>query len=948
MGLMCTGMVAMAVWMGAQVAADPFNGAEWLRDPRFQWVPVVNLLHRERDKGPEPVGPQNVHTLFRKEVTLREKPQSAVLTITGDDYYKFYINGFRVVQGPEPGYANAYPYYLLEVTPFLEKGTNCLAAHAYYQGLINRVWNSGDGRSGFMLVLDITYADGGRERFVTDPSWRCLELSAYDGDKTVGYKTQFLEDIDLRKMPLGWQSVGFDDQVWLSPLVGRQDHQFVVQVTPPLQVYPVKPKVVKQLQKGRYFYDFGTEIVGCTRVRIKGSAGTVITVRHGEELSAPDTVRFEMRANCNYEEHPVLSGAKDLVEFYDYKAFRYVEILDAPEKPEVWVDVRHHPFDPAKCEFKSADKNVEAIWNLCRNGVQMDCQGGFLDCPSREKGQYLGDSVISSRSHLWLTGDPTLTRKALVDFAHSQQIDPGMMAVAPGSFMQEIAEYSLQYPLLLANYYRMTGDRAFTELIVDSTFDALFGYFAKFENWSSLLEGISKKKEKWVLVDWPQELRDGFDYEYADGKANAVVNAFYYGALRTAAELCRDLGRDGKAYDKHADKVAAGFAAKLADSKTGLYVDAPGSKHSSLHANAIPLYFGLTAGADKDKMLGLIREKRLSCGVYIAPYVIEACFRNGAAELGYDLLTSTDEHSWREMLKNGATTCMEAWGPDQKKNASWCHAWSSSPIYLLAGDVMGLSPAAPGWTRIRIAPPVLQDLPEMRLRVPIPQGEVIVRHLPGKGYVAMVPEGIEVDVPSADSAPVHVEKRTSLGKPEFTQSLAEQLARIDWSGRVGSDEGIFVSIPEQKLYLIEKGRPVWQARCSTATAGVGSREGSLQTPTGWHKVETKIGDGKPWGQVFESRNATKDVWQPGMEVKEDLVLTRVLPLDGMEPGVNQGKDAEGKVIDSRARGIYIHGTNGEGNIGTPASHGCVRLLNDDVITLFNRVSKGIPVYISDK
>ncbi len=938
----------MALWVGAQAATDPFDGAEWLRDPRFQGVPVINVMHREKDSKPDPAGPRNMHTLFRREVTLRDKPQSAVMVITGDDYYKFYINGFRVVQGPEPGYPNAYPYYLLEVAPFLEKGPNCLAAHAYYQGLINRVWNSGDGRSGFMLALDVTYADGTRERFVTDPSWRCVALSAYDGDKTVGYKTQFLEDIDMRKMPVGWQSVGFDAAAWTPPLLGRQDHYFTLQSTPPLQVYAVKPKQVKKLDKGHYFYDFGTEIVGCTRIRIQGSAGTVITVRHGEELSAPDTVRFDMRANCVYEERPILSGGKDVIEFYDYKAFRYMEILDAPEKPEVWVDVRHHPFDPGKCSFTSSDKNLEAIWSICRNGVQMGSQGGFLDCPTREKGQYLGDAVITSRSHLWLTADPTLTRKALVDFAHSQQIDPGMMAVAPGSFMQEICEYSLQYPLLLANYYRMTGDRAFTELIVDSTFDKLFGYFAAFENWSSLLEGISKKNEKWVLVDWPQELRDGFDYDYADGKANAVVNAFYYGALRTAAQLCRDLGRDGKAYDKHAAKVAAGFAAKLANADTGLYVDAPGSKHSSLHANAIPLYFGLTKGADKDKILALIREKRLSCGVYIAPYVIEACFQNGAADLGYDVLTSTDLHSWREMLKNGATTCMEAWGPDQKKNTSWCHAWSSSPIYLLAGDVMGLSPAEPGWKRIRIAPPVIKDLPEMYLRVPIPQGEIIVRHVPGKGYMAMIPEGIEADVPPIEGVPVQVEKRASLGKPVLTQALADQLARAGWAGRVGSGAGIFVSIPEQMFYLIENGVPVWQARCSTAAAGAGSREGSLQTPAGWHKIETKIGDGKPWGQVYESREAAKTIWQPGMEVKDDLVLTRVLPLDGLEAGVNQGKDAEGKVVDSRARGIYIHGTNGEDKIGTPASHGCIRLLNDDVIALFDRVAKGVPVYISDK
>ena len=938
MGAMWTGMVSVVVWMSAQAATDPFSGAEWLRDPRFQGVPVVNVYHRERDKGPEPVGPQNVHTLFRRDITLRDKPKSAVLAVTGDDYCKVTINGFRVVQGPESAYPNVHPYYLLDVGEFLEKGPNCLAAHAYYQGLINRVWNSGDGRAGFMLALDVRYADGTGERFVTDGSWRCFALEAFGGERTAGYKTQFLEDIDMRKMPLGWQRAGFADQAWVAPLMGRQDHGFVQQITPPLQVYTVKPAVSANPAKGRYFYDFGSEIVGHTRIRVKGGAGHIITVHHGEELSGPAAVRYKMRANCDYEEKITLSGRDDTIEFYDYKAFRYVEILDAPAQPEVWVEVRHHPFDPAACEFKSADKNLEAIWTLCRNGVQMGSQGGFLDCPSREKGQYLGDAVITSRSHLWLTGDPTLTRKALFDFAHSQQIDPGMMAVAPGSFMQEIAEYSLQYPLLLDNYHRMTGDTAFVALMLDNTFDPLFGWFAKFENADGLLEGFRKREEKWVVVDWPQELRDGFDYDYAEGKANAVLNAFYYGALRTAASLCRDLGRDGTAHDRHAERVAAGFAARLADPKTGLYVDAPGSSHSSLHANAIPLYFGLTAGADKARMLELIRQKRLSCGVYIAPYVIAACFQNGAPDLGYDLITSTDTHSWREMLRNGATTCMEAWGPDQKKNASWCHPWSSGPIYLIAEQVFGLSPAAPGWTKIRFAPPRIKGLPEMSLRVPTPRGPVTVRHTPGKGYTIMAPDGVKVE----NLSPAPAAPALAAAVPP----LAERLAQAGWTAQVGAGTGIFVSVQEQMLYLIANGNPVWTVRCSTAAAGVGFREGSLQTPTGWHRVECKIGDGMPWGQVFRSRAATKEVWKPGMDAKEDLVLTRVLPLEGLEAGVNQGKDAEGKVVDSKARAIYIHGTNGEDRIGTPSSHGCIRLLNDDVVTLFGRVDAGTPVYIS--
>lgn len=943
-----TRLFFLAAIVAAAAHAAPsadFGNAQWIRDPRMEGLKPVNLEHREAKKGPEPKGPQNIHTLFRREITLAEKPASAMLAVTADDYCKVFFNGFRVVQGPESGPPPAHPYYLLDVTSFLEAGTNCLAAHVFYQGLLNRVWNSADNRSGFLFHLVLTHADGRSETISSDGSWKCLPLDAFTSMETTGYKTQFVEDMDLRKMPEGWRAAGFDDSGWATPAQGALDHVLVRQITPPLQVYSIQPPVAKALGGGRYFYDFGQEIAGHTRIRITGPEGHVMTVRHGEELSGPDAVRFEMRASTRYEERITLSGREDLAEFYDYRAFRYMEILDAPAEPKVWVDVRHHPFDPARSTFTSADQSLQDIWTICRNGVWMGSQGGFLDCPTREKGQYLGDAVITSRSHLWLTADPALTLKCLTDFALSQRICPGMMAVAPGSFMQEIAEFSLQYPLMLRNYYLMTGDRRGTEHLVDQVFGPLFGYFGKFENRHGLLEGITKEKEKWLLVDWPANLRDDYDYDYSMKRANTVLNGFYYGALRAAAQLARELGRDGGAWDARADRVAKAFAEQFVDPATGLYLDAPGSSHSSLHANAVPLSFGLHAGADKDKMLAFIRDRQLACGVYIASYVIEACFKSGAPDLGYALLTADGEHSWKEMLRHGATTCMEAWGPDQKKNTSWCHPWSSSPIYLIAEHVLGLSPAEPGWKKIRIAPPPIANLPEMTLKVPIPQGVVTMTHTPGKGFTAQTPEGVPVESAAPEGSPVRVESRLSHARPAQTEAFRAALERAGWEQRVGQGRGVVVSVPDQVLYVVERGAPVWQARCATAAAGVGSLEGSNKTPAGWHKVAEKIGDGAPWGQVFRSRAATAEIWQPGRESAEDLVLTRLMWLEGLEPGINQGKDKQGKNVDSRARCIYIHGTNGEKNIGTPSSHGCVRLLNDDVIALYGMVEKETPVFI---
>jgi hypothetical protein len=169
-----------------------------------------------------------------------------------------------------------------------------------------------------------------------------------------------------------------------------------------------------------------------------------------------------------------------------------------------------------------------------------------------------------------------------------------------------------------------------------------------------------------------------------------------------------------------------------------------------------------------------------------------------------------------------------------------------------------------------------------------------------------------------------------------------------WEHRVGNGEGVWISVEEQMFRIVRGMEILWEIPCATAANGTGSLSGSYKTPLGWHKIGTKIGDDAPWGQVFRSRIATKEIWQPGQVTEEDLVLTRVLVLDGLEPGQNQGRNEEGKLVDSRERCIYIHGTNQEELIGTPSSHGCIRLRNDDVISAYERLAEGAPLLITER
>jgi L,D-transpeptidase YbiS len=153
-----------------------------------------------------------------------------------------------------------------------------------------------------------------------------------------------------------------------------------------------------------------------------------------------------------------------------------------------------------------------------------------------------------------------------------------------------------------------------------------------------------------------------------------------------------------------------------------------------------------------------------------------------------------------------------------------------------------------------------------------------------------------------------------------------------------SEKRLLVSISRQQVDLIvgtspESDRLLKTWDVSTSRFGLGSEEGSFRTPTGRFRICEKIGENAvPW-TIFKSRIPTGAIALPGGE--EDLVLTRILWLEGLE-NAN---------ANTRDRYIYFHGTNREDLIGTPASHGCVRLRNADMIELFDMVGEGTPVEI---
>jgi len=212
---------------------------------------------------------------------------------------------------------------------------------------------------------------------------------------------------------------------------------------------------------------------------------------------------------------------------------------------------------------------------------------------------------------------------------------------------------------------------------------------------------------------------------------------------------------------------------------------------------------------------------------------------------------------------------------------------------------------------------------------------LVLAGLLGSTVAMAAPSGTQPMNEHATSIPAKVERAAAA----MTQRLA---ARSD----DGRQQALVVDVGLQRLYLFEAGRLVGEYPVSTAEKGTGNAEGSMRTPLGLHRVDEKIGAGAPTGMIFRGRRPTGQfaeiLTDPDARAKRDDVTSRILWLSGLEPGVNQGGE-----VDSKRRFIYIHGTPEEGRIGRPASHGCVRMTNADVIELFDRVEVGALVDIID-
>lgn len=520
------------------------------------------------------------------------------------------------------------------------------------------------------------------------------------------------------------------------------------------------PQHIRQLDGNNRLYDFGKDGFSQLKLSVNAlHANDTLLVHLGEALTVdghinrnpPGTVRYRMikvpLAQGHHTYQPIIlpdkrnTGSNAVLmpaEIGEVLPFRYAELTDAAGRYKIDSVSRYlvtSVFDDDATTFTSSDTGLNKIWELCKYTIKATSFAGYYVDGDRERIPYEADALINQLSHYAVDAEFTMTKRTL-DYLIYHPTWP--------------TEWSLQNVLIAWNDYLHSGDLRQVRKLYPELKAKLLTGLAREDGLISTRTG--KQTPEFLtsihyktfnanaglkdIVDWPPAGGIGGGQSGVMGETdgfvftdyNAVVNAWYYAGLEAMAKLSTAVGDKAEAdyYTREAAKVRVSFLRAFFDAQTSLVLDGEGTKHSSIHANFFALAFGLVPKEKIAPVVGFIHSRGMACSVYGAQFLLDGLYKVNEQEYALQLMTSREKRSWFNMLREGATMTMEAWGQEYKPNQDWNHAWGTAPANAMVRYVAGVQPLTPGYGKVQIKPqPGRIELVDLKLRTI--RGDIAVR-----------------------------------------------------------------------------------------------------------------------------------------------------------------------------------------------------------------------------
>ncbi|MCC6286252.1 MAG: family 78 glycoside hydrolase catalytic domain [Chitinophagaceae bacterium] len=661
--------------------------------------------------------------LFRRSFSISKKIKTARLYISGLGYYEAYLNGKTIGDHVlDPGfttYRKQVLYVVHDITALTNRGEN-VAGIMLGSGWWNPLpfkffgrWNLRDyqqtARPCVKAEIHITYLDGSTEQINTDSNWKTAPGPVIFNNVYLG------EKYDARLEQKAWNSKETDDKVWKNAVVEEgPSGELTAQMQPAIKVTKViQPVSIKAFKPGVFIADMGQNFAGVARIKVRGVAGTKITLRYGEDIYADGSLNV-MTTTATQIKKGAIKGGPGAPETawqedsyilkgeglevwsprFTFHGFQYVEITGWPGTPAVG------DIEGLRMNSDLETKGTFACSNDMFNKLHEVIQWTFLsnvfsvqsDCPGREKMGYGGDIVATANAFIYNYDMYHFYNKAIRDFANEQRPQGGITEIAPFTGIDDRGYgdlsgplgWQLAFPFMQQQLYEYYGDRRIIER-----------YYPAFKR---QLDFLASKALNNVFY-W-----DISDHEALDAKPESFsAVAFYYHHVQLGAAFATILGirEDAEKYNRLAGEIRSEILQRFSIKNTGRFDNATQS------AQLFALWYGLSP--DKDKTIKVLLDEfarhswHLSTGIFSTKMLFDVMRMNNMNEVAYRIADQRDFPGWGYMIEKGATTLWETWAfPENDPSRN--HPMFGSVDEWFYRSLLGINPASPGFEKIIINP----------------------------------------------------------------------------------------------------------------------------------------------------------------------------------------------------------------------------------------------------
>ncbi|MBE7100870.1 MAG: hypothetical protein E7364_04595 [Clostridiales bacterium] len=680
--------------------------------------------------------------VFKKKILIDKPILSFLVRVSADTRYQLFINGRECSHGPCQGSSFVKYYEEVECGEALRQGENEIFVKVFHIIDDEQYLTVFRGNKPALYFYGVLSTSSGQTQIGSDESFEVYQvknIAFQRRDVIINSVPPFEEvygEISWEKLECSELYIPEEKNHYHSFWGVKEKYMLEKRPIPMLKAKEKQPLVlVKEYmgEDGKYniIFDAGRFTTAMLAYNYCADEGTEIKIIYTEcamtynkngELYKGIRDNLDGVIDSTVYDLLIAAGTAQHFEPFFYRAFRFIRV-ECSKKPKIFqafaaryvYDFLGNAVNGGAGSFECSNEKYNHMWEISQNTMECTAHEMFIDCAFYEQQQYIGDGRFEAIFAWRYSNDSALTKKMLVDTAHSQQADGQFAGNYPNITIQILHHTSLMFVPLLREYLRFTGDTHFVRTMT-GVVDRMLEFFHDNINEQGLTNPIGGCR----FIDWVESWSWGVP-NVDENTPMTVMNLMYAKALKDAAELCEACGRKGLAadYNERAVRMIEAINQYCYDESVGLYMDAPNVKEYCEHSTIWAIFAGAVIG---DEARALVERTMTS-------NIVAKC----SFSKNYDLLRVLDmvgcyeEYAenilaqWEVMMNKHCTT----WCESISFERSECHGWSSAPAYEMSAMVLGVNPLENGFKKVQIRPVPL-SLTYAKGRVPTPFGYIDV------------------------------------------------------------------------------------------------------------------------------------------------------------------------------------------------------------------------------